>query len=291
MRFHKFSNKNNIFFCSMISPSSDQIKLEIKSLLRVPLQTYDEFYFIVNEKEFKTTRIISDLLSPKICQIHRCDPTINSFTINTQQKGDFSFFLKLTNFESIEIPSSESQFILEVCEILGNEFIQIDIKIPDITENNVFDHLQNHLKSQIYYSKPISNEIDFISSNLFSLIENKSEQLMQLDINTIERLIDNTELKIIDEDQLLKFINHLYSSDSEYSKLYKYVIFQNIKEETIEEFLNIYNINDINNETWTAISYRLKQQIIKNDEDELDTQHSRYKIAHEIFYNISTNNL
>ena len=203
----------------------------------------------MNGKEFKTTRIISDLLSPKICQIHRCDPTINSFTITTKQEGDFSNILNLVNFENHEIEENEIEFISEVIEILGNEFIDIDIKLQEVTENNVFDILQKHLKNKICYSKSISNEIDFISSKFYELIENQKEIIMKLDIKTIEKIISNNNLVIRDENQLLSFINNLYSSDSKYSTLYKSVLFQNVEENAIEKFLSIYNINDIDNET------------------------------------------
>ena len=71
---------------------SDNIQLKISSILNVPLCAYNEFSFIVNEKVYKTTQIISDLLSPKICQIHKSDPTANSFIIDTENKGDFSKF-------------------------------------------------------------------------------------------------------------------------------------------------------------------------------------------------------
>ena len=69
----------------------NRLQLKTSSILNVPLQSYfDDFSFIVNGKEYKTSRLISDLLSPKICEIHANDPTFDIFTIKTQQKGDFS---------------------------------------------------------------------------------------------------------------------------------------------------------------------------------------------------------
>ena len=133
------------------------MKLKTKSIINVPLcQCDDDFYFIVNGKEFKTNRIISDLLSPKICQIHRIDPTINSFTITTQQDGDFSNILKLVDFENHEIADNEFYFISEVIEALENEFIIVDMKHQEMTENNVLDLLQEHLKFKTFNSKIIS---------------------------------------------------------------------------------------------------------------------------------------
>lgn len=259
------------------------ITLDTKSILRVPLQSYDEFYFIINQKKYKTTRIISDLLSQRICQIHQCDPTYDSFEFTTQSEGDFSIILDLVNFQSKQISIKECPFISEVCEILGNEFFQIEAEDITIDKSNVFDLLQNHLKSEFFYSKSISREIDFISSNMFDFIQNNSEQLMELDINIIERLIDNPILKVKDEDQLLIFINKLYCSNPTYSKLYTFVIFQDVNEDSIMEFLNIYNINDIDNDVWHAISNRLKQKIDKKEKN-IRTQNSQNKkISTNIF--------
>lgn len=70
-----------------------QIQLKTSSIMKVPLRTYNEdFKFIVNGEEIKTSRIISDLLSPKISQIHFVDSAIDTFTINTTNKGSDNFF-------------------------------------------------------------------------------------------------------------------------------------------------------------------------------------------------------
>lgn len=77
-----------------------QIQLKISSILQVPLHLYEnDFTFIVNGKKFKTNRIVSDLLSPKISRNHSTDATIDSFTINTRHRGDFSVILDLVNFK------------------------------------------------------------------------------------------------------------------------------------------------------------------------------------------------
>ena len=81
-------------------------KLSIDSFNEIPFDKYEKnFTFIVNEKEYPTSRIIADLLSPTIRQFHFTDESINSFIINTthqEESHDFSEFLSL----SIEFDSS-----------------------------------------------------------------------------------------------------------------------------------------------------------------------------------------
>lgn len=94
-----------------------KVQITPSAILNVPLQTYQkDFSFIVNGEEFKTSRVISDLISPRICKIHQQDPTIDTFTIKTQQQGDFSRILKLCEFQEIEYSSDELDFIVEVIE-------------------------------------------------------------------------------------------------------------------------------------------------------------------------------
>lgn len=64
-----FTFGKNIFFMC-------KIYLKTTNILNVPIHTYmDEFTFIVNNKKFKTTRLIADLISPTISKFHLIDPT------------------------------------------------------------------------------------------------------------------------------------------------------------------------------------------------------------------------
>lgn len=57
------------FFKIMID--KNQIQLKYSSIASVPIQTYkQDFTFVVNGEEFVTSRLISDLLSPKISNMH-----------------------------------------------------------------------------------------------------------------------------------------------------------------------------------------------------------------------------
>ena len=66
---------------------NNTIKLLTDSILQAPLLNYERnFTFIVNEEQFETNKIIADLISPNISKLHLIDPTINEFTITTQEK-------------------------------------------------------------------------------------------------------------------------------------------------------------------------------------------------------------
>lgn len=126
---------------------NNQIVLDYKSILGIPLQKYDnDFTFVVNGKLFKTSRIVADLLSPKIAQMHFNDPTSCEYSIQTNENGDFQKILNLINFERIDILPNEIPYIHEILEILDNQSIQIYNKNPNviISLDYIFDNIQIH---------------------------------------------------------------------------------------------------------------------------------------------------
>ncbi|KAK8844509.1 hypothetical protein M9Y10_024374 [Tritrichomonas musculus] len=241
-----------------------KIQLNTSCILNLPFQNYDkDFTFIVNGKEFKASSVFSDILSPKISQIHKNDPTFDRYTINTTNRGDFSIFFKLMNFNENPISKSEIPFIIEVIENLCNNSIslQIEDEPTNLSINNVLTNIQEHLKYPLFYTQKVQQEIDFISSHFYELIENQKEEIKKLDVYTLKRILENDHLQLNDEDQLLKFINSIYANDNKYSFLYETVIFKNVSCDIIQEFRQIFDYNDLSGNTWISICDRFVEEI------------------------------
>lgn len=118
----------------------NSVNLQATSILHVPFSKYEkDFNFIVNGKEFCTSRIIADLLSPTISKIHISDPTIREFCINTKSNGDFQRILDLIDFKRSPITSNNVSFVEEVFEQLGTTNIDFNFKFSEITIDNVID--------------------------------------------------------------------------------------------------------------------------------------------------------
>ena len=116
----------------------------------------------------------------------------------------------------------------------------------------------------------------FISSNFSEILQSQSEKLMTLSMSTIESIIDSPNLQLENEDQLLKFINELYNQLNEHSILYEYVYFSNVKCNTIEEFINFFDINDLNQSIWNSITNRLKEEIKNTNTNDSKRYKSKY---------------
>ena len=253
-----------------------QVQLKTTAILDIPLRAYDHnFTFIVNGVEYESSRIISDLLSPHIRQIHQTDPTASTFTINTEEHGNFDHILDLATFSSYSIPANEIHFFLEVIEKLGNRSIDISNLRPNsLTKENAVHLLRQHENFHYLYADQIESEIEYVSSHFYELCEPFFNELKTLSIGTIEKVVSNPNIKLKNEDQLLKFINGLYQESREYSILYDHVLFGLVENETISEFVDHFSKDDMCEETWRRLSSRLKQTV-KNRQTE---QPGRYAL-------------
>lgn len=186
-------------------------------------------------------------LSPIICKIHLNDPTVNIFIVNTQYTGNFSCILQLSNFISTNLSEDEIPFISEIIEILGNESTEhqsLNATI-EITVDKVLTLLQQHNLYSKFYSSQISKEIEFAASHFNELFEKKEEEMMNLPIDILVSILKNDHLLLKNEDQLLKFVNDMYSKRCVYSILYETVLFLNVSEKMMKKFVMLYNINYI----------------------------------------------
>lgn len=269
-------------YSSFIYLSNNLKKMQLKrsSILNVPINTYaEDFSFIVNGEEFKTSRLASDLLSSNISRIHKNDPTVDTFTIDTHYRGNFANILDLVNFKEVQLPEKEIPFISEVIELLGSESIDIIelIKPTKITIDNVFSLIQKHEKYEKFYSKLLQEEINFVSSHFFEICEKKMDEIQELSIETLTSILKSPQLQLKAEDQLLRVLNELYLNNQKCSILYENVYFRNVSSEAIKEFICIFDINDITTSTWMNITGRLSEDIKSNKLTQIDLPLKRYK--------------
>lgn len=256
------------------------MQLNPSTILNVPIGTYaDDFTFIVNGQEFKTSRLVSDLLSPKISHIHANDPTYDTFTIDTSNHGNFANILNLVNFKEVKYPEKDIPFISEVIEILGNDLIDIIelIKPPKISPENIFSLIQRHERYEKFYSKLLASEIIFVASHFFDICEKNIEDLLTLKLETIEKILTSSQLKLKTEDQLLRTINELYLNDPKYSVLYETVYFLNVSSDAMKEFIEIFDVNDMTTSMWMNISGRLREDVKFSKTSKIEAKIKRYK--------------
>lgn len=266
----------------------DQISFNASSILDIPLKKYDEdFEFIVNGEKFKTSRIVADLLSSKVIQFHFSDPTLKEYSFHTKENGDFQKILDFIISRKVNIHQEDIPYLLEILEILDNQSIKIynnDVNTP-ISLDSAFDQIVLHERYNKYYSSQLAKDIEYISNNFYDIKENHFQILKNLKLETIEMIFNNPNLKIKSEDQVITFINKMYSENNDFSILYEYVNFHNVTKNKMSEFLNIFSIFDITSKIWESFSTIIQQTAIDYIEFMQNNQHnSRYNIDIDIKY-------
>ncbi|KAK8892257.1 hypothetical protein M9Y10_029481 [Tritrichomonas musculus] len=254
---HKFDDESSKAEFN-IKVKGSRLKLLTNTIKQVPLDNYPkDFAFIINGQQFKTSKIIADLISPTISKIHRNDPTVSEFLINTKEAGNFQNVLDLITFRSNEIKQEEMEFIFEIFSTLGIDDSQIEIEIPEFTIDGVIELIkdQEHLSS--FFSTNLTREIKYLSEHFYELTEEQKDQISQFSTDTIERVVCNDNLQLECEDQLLKFINKLYIENKDFSYMYEYVSFSNVGFEAMDEFMQFFDFSNLTAGSWFALSKRL----------------------------------
>ena len=274
-----------------------EFSLSFNNLKGIPFDKYEKkFTFIVDNKPYETTRIIADLLSPNIRHYHYIDKTVDTFIIKTsmqkekqqisasESKDYFSDFLKLTEFDCKMINEEQRKYYIEYFFQLGNidEYLRLQ---PDISEeesiDNVIDHLEILIKivKQQNIKEILNNEkfrkiINYASSHFSEISKEKIERLP---IEIIAEMMNEETLKIDDEDSLLNFIIELYLKDDKYSILFEYVKFQNLTEEGLTRFIEVFSIEDINSSIWKSICERLLEKVTPSNKERYNVKCKEFK--------------
>ena len=203
------------------------------------------------------------------------DPTIDTIEINTVNEGNFEKILNLNQFDKISFEENEIPFLNEIFEIFGltidDIFNNFDRK-EEINNENIISNTKRHEKFKIY-SNLLKEDIEYISSHFYELYETGKEFLLTLLPSTIERIISNEKLKLTNEDQLFNFIFEFYnqqnsnSNSNEITKFFGYLIFSNLSEETMKIFIDNFDYNELDHETWKSLTNRLTKPILNQNSE------------------------
>lgn len=262
--------------------------LSLKNMNEIPINIYDKnFTFIVNGKKYAVNRFFADLLSPKIRKLHYVDESINEFQISTEDQkyeDHFPDFLNLCLFESKKLDSTlqteYSNYFLKLGNI--NEYFKLQPSYSSaITIENAVSLL---LKIQEIFDE--NNDVISIETNtikeIMSFISEHFDEItrdekMKINKENLFEILSRENLKVNDEDSLLEFVMYLYENDRSYSNLFSKIIFANVSEKSLEKFINIFSIDDLDSDIWKSICKRLMKA------DQKSIQSERYLISGKEF--------
>jgi hypothetical protein len=233
------------------------LSLSTKGLGRIPFnEDSTPFVFMVGTQKYACHRYIADFLSPRIGDLHRSDPSLSEYIINTEDKFNlFKFFLTLAEGQSIEICPESIGFWSALCHELGNA--EIYEKISESLDHDLsIENALSRVEFRISLDQDISSEIQFIASH-FSDFPISSLKMLSLEL--LSGILSHSNLIVLSDDWLCAFVSELVDNDISFFSLYEQIRFEYLSTDSMSKFVEICgrNLDLISFPLWNHLSLRL----------------------------------
>jgi hypothetical protein len=204
----------------------------------------DNFYFIVNGEEFKSTIAETALISPTIHQQLRFCPEVHTFRIDSDSftVKDFHRFIEFVHSSFITDFSKEEQTsFLSICGLLGN--IRLTFLLLESLHGFKYQKSDGLRVCEIDGNVCASNFSDY-----------SIDLLQRLEIKILHEIVSSPELKVENEDSFLKTLIDL---GSDYFELWEYIEVNNLTENGISLFVEHLRFEELTESIWKRIVDRL----------------------------------
>ncbi|OHT15366.1 hypothetical protein TRFO_14114 [Tritrichomonas foetus] len=187
-----------------ITPNpSMEITLNIRGLQRLNFE--NNFVFHMGELNLQCSRAQAAFLSKTCYQQFMSDPTIDSFTFQTNNSEIFLPYLeKLINGFSIDlvsIPSDQLNTFRDVLHELNSLYLLSLLK--SFNETITIDNCISMLEKKAFFMIDYTEDISFISSHFYEI---EKERLLSLDIEHLIQIVESPNLRLEDESSFCSFI-------------------------------------------------------------------------------------
>jgi hypothetical protein len=236
--------------------SSRVVQLSSQGLERASSSSADDFTFIVNGIELHCTQFEASFISPRVSLILQQDKTINSFFVESlsqregiEMKRVIDIFESLMKGSSLFASGSEMRGLCEFAAVLGNT--ELLKQIYDADEINVQNVCSRMRKGYLCCDCCIEEEIVFAASHFYEL---EFEELKDLDICIVEKILSSPSLRLKDEDSLLDFICKV---NYDRRILVRQVFSEYLRSENISVFLDFFSPSNLDPVIWSSLCRRL----------------------------------
>ena len=245
----------------MKTKMNEATEIGIDNIRRINFDKLEQdFSFIVNGEIYKTNSLVANVLSPRISNMFEQNSEISYYEINTQYEGDFNRILEYGELKTINVQPNEKRYFRNVMRQLENndEALRFSKELQErISDENVIQRIEIKKELNINFNE----EIAFLASHFHIFLSEYSEEISNLDVDTIEQIISDQNLKLYNEEELFDIILNLYIKSKKYSPLFSHIIFINLKAKSLQDFYQNFDINDMNKSIWDSIFCRLEQDI------------------------------
>jgi small GTP-binding protein len=208
----------------------------------------ERFNFVINGTECFTTLIESVLISPQVFCLIQSDPTTRLFEISDEriEAQFFSDLIRLIRGEIVRITSGSRKSLILFCRQFGNSSL----------EKYIFSLKIQNSESEIVVN---SNEMEALILGDFSSFS--IQDLSLLDIEILEEMLSDPELRIPSEDWLVHTIIELGSS---FSGLFQFVRFEFLSQRGMSELVDNFEYPSLTEKIWIGIARLLRGEFDKS---------------------------
>ncbi|OHT11947.1 hypothetical protein TRFO_18431 [Tritrichomonas foetus] len=238
--------------------------LSLNGLKNVNFSLHEKDFTFIFDNENHTYQInslLAEFLSPKISSLHKVDSSIDTFYLPNCNISSFSKIMDLLQGKSVFFQPKELSDFLNLGICLGNNEIIQYVNDQMDSENTPLNIVDKLLFEENYLSNVSKNLIRFAASNI---CEVPFDHIQKLSISTLSLIFRQECLSIYTEDWLFNLIFDLFQINQDYSELFQYVIFGNLKKESLQRFITVMPFEKVNIFIWSAISSLLTDAGIKD---------------------------
>jgi hypothetical protein len=228
------------------------MRLSSRGLARAVSFSHDDFVFIGNGIEMHCTQFQAAYISPRVHLLLLEDATLSSFVVKTRHhhikwKRIFELLEQLMNGVAITPGKSDLSALADVAASLGN--FELLNQFPDdggIDLGNVCRRLRkNHASSRTNEA-----EVHFAASHFCEL---DFEDMKDLDLSILERIVSSPDLHVKDEDSLLEIISKI---DGGVPVLLRHVCTEFLTRDSMSVFLDWVSPSALDPVIWSALCRR-----------------------------------
>lgn len=224
-----------------------------------------DFTFVVGPRKFSVPRPLADFISPFVASLHKIDESVDSYQVeSTLTDKDFELLVEVLQGKDIAINKNQAYSLLIYAKSLGNAEM-MNIINQQLNQELTVKTVISELFYKIKYNLEQQDELDFIAAHFQEL---KKEDLWKLEPETLELIISNPNFKVETEDDLYEFISSLVKErGDDYRVLFEHVWFEFLDQDTVDDFINDLELDDLTGELWGAICRRLRMKIPSTNVD------------------------
>jgi hypothetical protein len=260
------------------------IALSSCGLERAASISENDFTFIGNGYQIECTKFQAAFISPRVHLLLRQDNTINSFSIDVGPEGAdgrrlMGLFEDLMRGSAIVPSLSDLAAVFEVAASLDNRELmnrlcedEGEIEIKTVCRRLAKGHC---------CGRSIEDEITFAASRFHELA---LEDLKDLDICILERILSSTSLRLKDEDSLLEFIGQIGRNGP---ILLRYVHSEYLQSESMTVFLDSLSPSDLDPVIWSSLCRRLLLPVVYERANNSEIARSRF-LNGDLFLGLGT---